>query len=214
MRLVRKLPTGGVVSVMGFAIRTRRLLFFLTCFSLLLYAEFPRHVDDTGFWPATAEARGVNAWIALDDMPVEKGGGFALAVGSHTAHWREEAYNVTGTTHTFPEEGFRNATDMLDNRVGNGTCNIKNAANHIYRRMEETKRVYNIKKGDIIFHERWLFHRTIPFEREAVKNRIATGSEEELMYRRYSIRYGPGTSVIPKGWGTELSVLWNGENGK
>jgi hypothetical protein len=28
------------------------------------------HVDDTGFWPAVAEAPGVNAWIAVDDMPV------------------------------------------------------------------------------------------------------------------------------------------------
>jgi hypothetical protein len=172
------------------------------------------HVDDTGFWPATAEAPGINVWIALDDMPIEKGGGFALAVGSHTASWREEAYNVTGSTHTFPKKGFQSAQDMLENRMGLGTCNIKTAANHIYRRMEETKRVYDVKKGDIIFHERWLFHRTIPIEREAVQKRVATGREEELIYRRYSIRYGPGHSVIPPGWGTEMSVLWDKENGE
>eukprot|EP00980_Cylindrotheca_fusiformis_P019548 scaffold6776_cov124-Cylindrotheca_fusiformis.AAC.3 len=170
------------------------------------------HVDDTGFWPATAEAPGVNAWIALDDMPPEEGGGFALAVGSHAATWREEAYNVTGSTHTFPKDGFRSASDMLENRMGSGTCNIQTSANHIYRRMEETKRVYNIKKGDIIFCERWLFHRTVPFDREAIKRRIAVDGEPFLS-RRYSVRYGPGSSTIPKGWGTEISVLWDKTNG-
>ena len=41
------------------------------------------HTDDTGFWPVTADAPGVNAWIALDDMPLATGGGFALVAGSH-----------------------------------------------------------------------------------------------------------------------------------
>jgi hypothetical protein len=170
------------------------------------------HVDDTGFWPATAEAPGINAWIALDDMPVEQGGGFALAVGSHAAPWREEAYNVTGSTHTFPKDGFRSASDMLENRMGNGTCNIKTSANHLYRRMEETRRVYDIQRGDIIFTERWLFHRTVPYDREAINSRIARDGDP-LLSRRYSIRYGPGDSEIPKGWGTEISVLWDEKNG-
>lgn len=171
------------------------------------------HVDDTGFWPATAEAQGVNAWIALDDMPLEQGGGFALAVGSHAAPWREAAYNVTGSTHTFPKDGFRSASDMLENRMGSGTCNIKTSANHLYRRMEETKRVYDLRKGDIIFAERWLFHRTVPFDREVIKRRIANDGDP-LLSRRYSIRYGPGSSEIPKGWGTEISVLWDEKNGE
>ena len=172
-----------------------------------------RHVDDTGFWPATSDAPGVNAWIALDDMPIERGGGFALAVGSHTAPWREAAYNVTGSTHTFPEEGFSSAADMLKNRIGNGTCNIKTSANHLHRRMEDVKRVYDIKKGDVIFHHRFLFHRSIPFKRDAIEKRISR-NDEQLLYRRYSIRYGPGHSKIPKGWGTEMSVLWDSKNGK
>jgi len=33
------------------------------------------HVDDLGFWPATPESPGINAWVALDDMPLEHGGG-------------------------------------------------------------------------------------------------------------------------------------------
>ena len=171
------------------------------------------HTDDTGFWPNIANDPGVNAWIALDDMPIVRGGGFALAVGSHIAPWRWQAYNVTGSTHTFPKEGFKSAADMLQNRVGNGTCNIKTAANHLYRRMEETKRIYDIKKGDVIFHHRWLFHRSVPFKKDAIEKRIAM-DDEQLLYRRYSVRYGPGYSTIPKGWGTEFSVLWDSNNGK
>ena len=170
------------------------------------------HVDDVGFWPALAEAPGVNAWIALDDMPLELGGGFALAIGSHTAAWREEAYNVTGSTHTFPKGGFKSSRDILQNRPGNGTCNIKDTAPHLHRRMEETKRVHDIKRGDVIFHHRWLFHRTIPFDREVVDQRISN-SDSPLIYRRYSIRYGPGSSIIPAGYGTEPSVISDFNNG-
>lgn len=170
------------------------------------------HVDDIGFWPALADAPGVNAWIALDDMPVSLGGGFALAVASHKAPWREIAYNVTGSTHSFPKEGYKSSRDILQNRPGNGTCNIKDSAPHLHRRMEESKRVYEIKRGDIIFHTRWLFHRTVPFDKDVVLDRV-TNQRTPLLYRRYSIRYGPGSSIIPPGYGTEQSVLSNEENG-
>eukprot|EP00543_Licmophora_paradoxa_P012187 CAMPEP_0202468788 /NCGR_PEP_ID=MMETSP1360-20130828/76391_1 /ASSEMBLY_ACC=CAM_ASM_000848 /TAXON_ID=515479 /ORGANISM="Licmophora paradoxa, Strain CCMP2313" /LENGTH=145 /DNA_ID=CAMNT_0049093879 /DNA_START=39 /DNA_END=472 /DNA_ORIENTATION=+ len=124
------------------------------------------HVDDTGFWPATAEAPGVNAWIAIDDMPIDRGGGFALALGSHTAPWKAEAHTVTGSTLTFPEQGFRDAADMFANRTGSGTCNIQTSAPHLHAKMEHSKYVYDIKRGDVIFHDRWLFHRTVPFQKQ------------------------------------------------
>jgi Phytanoyl-CoA dioxygenase (PhyH) len=170
------------------------------------------HVDDIGFWPALADAPGINAWVALDDMPVSRGGGFALAVGSHKAQWRQTAYNVTGSTHSFPKEGYKSSSDVLQNRPGNGTCNIKESAPHLHRRMEELKRIYEIKRGDVIFHTRWLFHRTVPFDADAVSNRVANNGQP-LLYRRYSIRYGPGSSIVPPGYGTEPSVLSNPENG-
>lgn len=64
----------------------------------------------------------------------------------------------------------------------------------------------------MIFHSRWLFHRTIPFEREVVSRRAAD-KEDPLVYRRYSIRYGPGNSIIPPGFGSEPSVLSEVKNG-
>lgn len=170
------------------------------------------HVDDVGFWPALADAPGVNAWIALDDMPVDQGGGFALAVGSHKAEWKEEAYNITGSTHSFPEGGFKSSRDIFQNRPGNGTCNIASSAPHLHKRMENSIRVYNIQKGDVIFHDRWLFHRTIPFDRNYVAERAAN-ENDPLVYKRYSIRFSPGSAVIPPGYGMEPSVLSENQNG-
>ena len=170
------------------------------------------HVDDTGFWPCTAEAPGVNAWIAIDDMPTYAGGGFALAVGSHKASWRQEAHEAIGSTMTNPPDGYKDAADLFQSRVGEGTCNLKRAVPHIHRRMEETKRIYEVRRGDVIFTDRWLFHRTVPFNRGVLEKREAAG-EPELIFRRYSLRYNPGSARIPKGYGTELSVLWDDANG-
>lgn len=129
------------------------------------------HVDDTGFWPCVANDPGVNAWVALDDMPwkhsrlsVEKDGGggdddgpvatFALSLGSHRTPWRHEAYEITGSTHTMPEEGFQSASDIVNRRSGSGTCNIRTSAPHLYDKLEENKAVYDLKRGDVIFHNR------------------------------------------------------------
>ena len=45
-----------------------------------------------------ADSDGVNAWIAIDDMPISTGGGFALSIGSHVAPWRHEAYGESTST--------------------------------------------------------------------------------------------------------------------
>lgn len=180
------------------------------------------HVDDHGFWPAQASSPGINAWISIDDVPPGPGGTFALAVGSHTADWNDDAHKAIGSVMTYPEDGFKDAQDMVKNRPGAGTCNLESAAPETYEKMENAKRIYDLRKGDVIFHERWLFHRTVPFNREVVHNHklrywgYKGGYEKEppppLMKRRYSVRYGPGSSVVIKGWGTEPSVLWKEDN--
>jgi len=173
------------------------------------------HVDDLGFWPATPESVGVNAWVALDDMEDwEQGGGFALAVGSHVAPWRHEAHYVTGASTTFPPGGYANASDLVQRRTGHGTCNLKTSAPHLHRRMEDTKRIYPVRRGDVIFHTRWLFHRTVPYNKTFTEtNKREKDDRKAPIFRRYSLRYGPGTAVIPPGYGTELSVLWDETNG-
>jgi len=159
------------------------------------------HVDDWGFWPATASSTGVNAWVAIDDMPVSTGGGFALSVGSHQASWRYTAYEITGATPTLPLEGFKSAKDMFTNRKGSGTCNLRSADPQLNEIIEDSARIYDIKAGDVIFHTRWLFHRTVPFN---IKETKALDKIHPTIYRRYSVRYAPGTAQLPRGYGTEL----------
>lgn len=159
-----------------------------------------------GFWPATPNSPGVNAWVALDDMELaEETGGFALAIGSHMAPWRTAAYYWTGASTNFPNDGYRDAADMFQRRTGHGTCNLKTSAPHIHQRMEETARIYPVRKGDVVFHTRWLFHKTVPVQQKGATNRV---------FRRYSIRYGPGDdTILPPGYGMEPSILWDPSNG-
>jgi hypothetical protein len=212
------------------------------------------HVDDMGFWPVTPDSSmGINAWIALDDMDHDNidsstttttmtgGGGFALAVQSHTAPWKDVAYHATGipTTNTFPQpNGYQNVSHMFQQRTGyGGTCNIQQVAPHIHRRLEETLRIYPVRKGDVIFHTQRLFHRTVPIRQpDSSQSRVVHTDDNNVhhqhrnhphsipnqqpppppprIYRRYSIRYGFGsTSIIPPGYGTELSVLYNASYG-
>ncbi|KAL3802664.1 hypothetical protein HJC23_011988 [Cyclotella cryptica] len=202
------------------------------------------HVDDTGFWPSIADDPGVNAWIALDDMPwpwssshpdendLESGRAssantsttdhppvatFALSIGSHRAPWRHEAYHTTGSTHTQPPEGFQSAADLIERRTGSGTCNIEFSAPDLYEKLEERKVVYDLKRGDVIFHDRWVFHRTVTadeYGKMAGGRHTKRSNEPNVkIFRRYSIRYSPGTARVPPGYGFELSVLHNPENG-
>jgi len=164
------------------------------------------HVDDIGFWPTTFESPGINAWIAIDSIPKSSGGGFAMAVGSHNADWRWEAYKLTGGTATLPEEGYLDAEDLFRKR-GVGTCNIKKASFDLHMKMEETKRIYDVERGDVIFHTRWLFHRTEPVRRDLAYE--LDRDKSKIVLRRYSLRYSPGDAVLVKGYGTELSTLYD-----
>ena len=197
------------------------------------------HVDDTGFWPSIASDPGVNAWVALDDLPYQWSrprlpkqleidepqpptnytavATFALSLGSHRAPWRHEAYEVTGSPHTVPTEGFFSAADMIERRSGKGTCNIKTSAPHLNTALEGNKIIYDLKKGDVVFHDRWLFHRTVTVAE--YENRLRTELGESLkleqsdkIFRRYSIRYSPGSARVPPGYGVEPSVLYNAAN--
>ncbi|KAL9185132.1 hypothetical protein ACHAXT_002909 [Thalassiosira profunda] len=202
------------------------------------------HVDDTGFWPSIASDPGVNAWIALDDLPFPQSGirlaadtsekdatttlssngkqaepvaTFALSMGSHRTPWRHKAYEVTGSTHTIPEEGFQSAADLIQRRSGSGTCNIETSAPDVYEKLESNKVIYDLKRGDVIFHDRWVFHRTVTTsEYDAMVNGSdgdqRPTAQSDKIFRRYSVRYSPGTATVPPGYGVEPSVLHDESN--
>ena len=77
---------------------------------------------------------------------------FALSLGSHRAPWRHRAYRVTGSTHTMPPGGYADALDLIRRRSGSGTCNIESSAPDLHDKLEENKVVYDLKRGDVIFH--------------------------------------------------------------
>ena len=148
---------------------------------------------------------------------------FALSLGSHRSSWRHEAYEVTGSTHTIPPEGFQSAMDLIQRRKGSGTCNIQTSAPHLYENLEKNKVIYDLKKGDVIFHDRWVFHRTVTVdEYDSMANngnpnydvdrKQQPAVDESKIFRRYSIRYSPGSATVPPGYGVEPSVLHDSNN--
>ena len=98
------------------------------------------------------------------------------------------------------------AKDMFTSRIGSGTCNLKNVAPQIHDRLENVRRTFDLKKGDVIFATRWLFHRTIPIDRAVSK---ALRDQKKLpIFRRYSVRYSLGSAKLHSGYSTEPSVLY------
>lgn len=172
------------------------------------------HVDDIGFWPesfGSGEQEGINVWIAMEDMPRQFQGSMALSPGSHRAEWRHEAYASIGLNLTF-QGGFtkEQVTDMA--RSGEKlltTCEMKTQAPEIREKIEATKWIPDVKKGDVIFATRSLFHRTVEVTEEGKEYYASKGIE---YLNRYSIRYVPGSARLPHGWTFEWSIKSNSDN--
>jgi hypothetical protein len=171
------------------------------------------HVDDIGFWPEAFGGckEGVNAWIALEDMPREFQGSMALSPGSHKAAWKTDAYASIGLNLTF-QGGFtkEEVTEMA--KAGKkllNTCDMKTQGPEIRKIIEATKWIPDIKKGDVIFATRSLFHRTVPVTPEGKQFYAKMGIK---YLNRYSVRYVPGSARLPHGWTFEWSIMSNSEN--
>lgn len=170
------------------------------------------HVDDNSFWPesytSAASADGINAWIAMQDMPSNLGGGLALAPKSHTAEWRHTAYESLGldilNNSQTKQEVYRQIKDN-----GFLSCVLHQTNPEIHERIEALGYVPDIKCGDVIFHTRWLFHKTCPPTEEG---RIHYENNGLSCLNRYSVRYAPGSAQLPFGFVNELSILSDPSN--
>jgi ectoine hydroxylase-related dioxygenase (phytanoyl-CoA dioxygenase family) len=129
-----------------------------------------------GFWPesyisSASEASGVdqdgvNVWVALDDIPVEYAGSMALSAGFHEVPWRFEAYVAMGQNRTV--DGGRSKHAILagieekrsSGEASLGACQIGVSRPDLGEKLEAKKVVLDIRKGDIVFSTRTLFHRT------------------------------------------------------
>lgn len=168
------------------------------------------HVDDPSVWPESylsTGGYGINAWIALADFPA--GGSLGLASGSHTADWRHRAYEALGQDHTSPGQSKEELLLMLE-RGTLPTCTMEDRIDReLFDAIEATAVYPDMKRGDIIFHTRWLFHKTtgLPEEGKAWYRQKGLTS-----LNRYSVRYVAGKATLPTGFVNELSVFSNPEN--
>ena len=181
--------------------------------------------DSQGFWPesylssASAESGvdqdGVNAWIALDDMPIEYAGSMALSAGSHKLPWRFQAYEAMGQNRT--SDGGHSKGVILarieeqrrSGEVSLGACQIGKTRPDLREKLEANIVVLDIRKGDVILSTRTLFHRTLDVTDTGKVYYTATGKQA---LNRYSIRYTPGTARLPDGWVAEWSAVTDSRN--
>jgi hypothetical protein len=151
--------------------------------------------------------RGINVWIAMDDMPVATLGSMALARGSHKAAWRHDAYRAIGQDRSVP--GTIQDRDELVQRFAGGsksnsTCSMPTSDPTLRQHIEDTAVLLDIRRGDVIFANRLLFHRTLAV---TDAGKVAYDSGHRTNLNRYSIRYVPGTARLPVGFNMELSML-------
>lgn len=177
------------------------------------------HVDDQMFWPAAyqlphptqVDQTGLNAWIALDDMPIEDGGSMAVSPSSHAHNlpWKNEALAALNFDDRF---GNGIPKDDLFEMIKSGkvdTCGLEKFAPLVYDDIELSKREFDFKRGDVIFMNRWLFHKSTEVtERGKVTLRAL---EDQMagaaLLKRYSVRFATGDTSLPEGFMTEMSVL-------
>jgi len=157
----------------------------------------------------------VNVWIALDDMPIEYAGSMAVSAGSHKVPWRFEAYEAMGQDRT--TDGGHSKENILarmeqkkqSGELKLGACQIGWTRPDLREKLEEKKFMLNVRKGDIIFSTRTLFHRTVD---ATDRGKEYYESIAKRMLNRYSIRYTPGTARLPDGWVAEWSAVTNSQN--
>ena len=183
------------------------------------------HVDDHGFWPESyiSEASkqsgkdqdGVNVWIALEDMPAVHRGSMALAAGSHREPWRFEAYEAIGQNRSIDGGHTKEAIiaaleeKRKSGKVALGACEIGRVRPDLKEKMAAREVIFDIERGDMIFHTRSLFHKTLEVTEEGKKYYEALGLD---ILNRYSIRYTPGNAKLPKGWLAEWSAAADKDN--
>jgi hypothetical protein len=161
---------------------------------------------------------GVNAWIAIDDIPSMHGGGLGVSPGSHRASWRHDAYEISGSTQLYLGEGMIPGTPFyvkmtrleIPGAFGR-TCDMEYHSPDLASTIDRTRKVFDFKRGDILFHTRWIFHRSMPLTSDGEDYFRRLGRTDPII-RRYSIRYEYGDSQLIRGLNAELSVMLNPKN--
>lgn len=144
-------------------------------------------------------------------MPAKYGGSIAVSPGSHVASWRHDAYTAIGQNHSTDANPTKEEMFELFSQgpPKNNSCNMHNSDPELRQKIEATKVVFDVKKGDVLFADRMLFHRTLEMTEEGRK---FFGKISNTVFKRYSIRYVPGSARLPSGFNVEASILYNAKN--
>jgi hypothetical protein len=136
------------------------------------------HRDDLFFWPCPEDAPGpgINVWVALSEYSPRRGGGLAVALGSHTARWHDDAVKAISTAGPNGEPP--------------NTCGLELRAPRLNRKVEARRKEWRMQPGDAIVHTRQCFHRGVPL------TRAGTREYDGQPLLRYSVRYMPGHATL------------------
>ena len=140
----------------------------------------------------------------------------AVAARSHSAEWRHRGYLALGQNRS--QDGGRTKQEVIhkiqsqrqqtrQNMPKSGkypTCDIRLADPEIAQVLDASGKVLDLKRGDVIFATRLLFHRTVPVTESGLEYYREQGQKH---LSRYSIRYVPGTARLPQGWSVEWSIV-------
>lgn len=138
-----------------------------------------------------------------------------MSPSSHRAPWRNRAYEAIGSTKLYPDEGLVPGTPLYDKLMkskvpGSGygkTCNMHEEDPDLADMLDESRKVFNFLKGDVLFHTRWLFHRSMPLTSDG--ENYFQGLGKEPSFKRYSIRYEYSDSRLLMGLNAEFAVILN-----
>mmetsp|Transcript_22094 Transcript_22094/g.32512 ORF Transcript_22094/g.32512 Transcript_22094/m.32512 type:complete len:435 (+) Transcript_22094:58-1362(+) len=179
------------------------------------------HVDDVGFWPCSAHQDprvpvGVNAWIAIDDIPSKTYGcGMAIVPKSHLkdCEWRQRGYDAIGSTKNHPMEGYPSLAEMAAKNPPN-TCDLANISPELNEHLEKIKRVFNYEQGDVLLMSRWLWHRSMQANEDILNKTLNNNDEkrDKLPFKRYTIRYECGNTRLLNGASFHNSILYDSSN--
>eukprot|EP00977_Amphora_coffeiformis_P026906 scaffold31561_cov153-Amphora_coffeaeformis.AAC.2 len=154
---------------------------------------------------------GINAWIALEDMPAAYGGSMLVAKGSHRAEWRHQAYQAIRQDRTVDKRVTRHEMlALIKAQNFSSTCDIGAHHPKLRETIEDSKVVLDLQKGDVILATRLLFHRTDAVTAAGVAHYVSQLGLPSLP--RYSIRYVPGTARLPLLDTGDWSLISNPEN--
>merc|ERR1712038_1967650 len=183
------------------------------------------HVDDAVFWPCSAHQQeqsktasllpdGVNAWIALDDIPTSTyGGGMYICPRSHCGpatlsnhedNWIYKGYESIGSTKTFPIKGYRSFTQMGKN-LRLQTCELAKLSPSLNQQFESNAITFDYQCGDVLLMNRWLWHRSANLNSRGK----VYYEKRKIMFPRYTVRYECGDTRLLNGVSLHPSFFHN-----